>query len=79
MKTASLLLPFGLVLAPGRHAVLRFTPPAATLTSIRCFELLRDGTDRERRGLAQRRLCRTIAPWSQENPVMVHLFTAPVP
>jgi hypothetical protein len=49
--------------------------PGATLTSIRCFELLRDGTDRERRGLAQRRLYRTIAPWSQENPVMVHLIS----
>lgn len=49
--------------------------PGATLTSIRCFELLRDSTDRERRGLAQRRLYRTIAPWSQENPVMVHLIS----
>jgi len=49
--------------------------PGAALTSIRCFELLRDGTDRERRGLAQRRLYRTIAPWSQENPVMVHLIS----
>ena len=49
--------------------------PGAALTSIRCFELLRDGTDRERRGLAQRRLYRTVAPWSQENPVMVHLIS----
>jgi hypothetical protein len=45
------------------------------LTSIRCFELFRDGTDRERRGLAQRRMYRTIAPWTQENPVMVHLIS----
>ncbi len=49
--------------------------PGETLTSIRCFELLRDDTNRERRGLAQRRLYRTIAPWSQENPVMVHLIS----
>ncbi len=47
--------------------------PGAELTSIRAFELLRDGTDRERRGLAQRRMYRAIAPWTQENPVMVHL------
>ncbi len=50
--------------------------PGATLTSIRCFELLRDSTDRERRGLAQRRMYRTIAPWSQENPIMVHLISS---
>ena len=31
-------------------------PPGKELTSIRCFELFRDGTDRERRGLAQRRM-----------------------
>ncbi len=46
------------------------------LTSIRCFELFRDGNDRERRGLAQRRLYRTIAPWTQENPVMIHLISS---
>ena len=48
----------------------------ATLTSVRAFELFRDATDRERRGLAQRRLYRTVAPWSQENPVMVHLIAS---
>ncbi|HEY3318992.1 MAG TPA: alpha-galactosidase [Planctomycetota bacterium] len=47
----------------------------AQLTSIRAFELLRDGTDRERRGLAQRKMYRVIAPWTQENPVMVHLVS----
>ncbi|MCY3023830.1 MAG: hypothetical protein NTW87_33040 [Planctomycetota bacterium] len=50
-------------------------PAGAELTSIRAFELFRDGTDRERRGLAQRRMYRTIAPWTQENPVMVHLIS----
>jgi hypothetical protein len=50
--------------------------PGDALTSIRSFELLRDGTDRERRGLAQRRMYRTIAPWTQENPVMVHLISS---
>jgi len=50
--------------------------PGSTLTSIRVFELFRDGTDRERRGLAQRRMYRIIAPWTQENPVMVHLISS---
>ncbi len=50
--------------------------PGETMTSVRAFELFRDSTDRERRGLAQRRLYRTVAPWSQENPVMVHLISS---
>jgi hypothetical protein len=49
--------------------------PGAEMTSIRAFELFRDSDERERRGLAQRRMYRTIAPWSQENPVMVHLIS----
>ena len=50
--------------------------PGGSLTSIRAFELFRDGTDRERRGLEQRRMYRVIAPWTQENPVMVHLISS---
>jgi hypothetical protein len=50
--------------------------PGGELVSIRAFELFRDGTDRERRGLAQRRMYRVVAPWSQENPVMVHLIAS---
>jgi hypothetical protein len=49
--------------------------PGAEMTSIRAFELFRDSHERERRGLAQRRMYRTIAPWTQENPVMVHLIS----
>ena len=49
--------------------------PGAKLTSIRAFELFRDSDERERRGLAQRRMYRIIAPWTQENPVMVHLIS----
>lgn len=49
--------------------------PGAEMTSIRVFELFRDSHERERRGLAQRRMYRTIAPWTQENPVMVHLIS----
>jgi len=47
-----------------------------TWESFRAFELLRDSTDRERRGLAECRLWRTIAPWTQENPIYIHGLTA---
>ena len=50
--------------------------PGAELASIRVFELFRDSDQRERRGLAQRRMYRVIAPWTQENPVIVHLISS---
>ena len=37
--------------------------PGKTFESFRTFELLYDSTERERRGLALRRMYRTIAPW----------------
>jgi hypothetical protein len=50
--------------------------PGESLISTRAFELFRDGSDRERRGLSQRRMYRVIAPWTQENPIMVHLISS---
>ena len=50
--------------------------PGATFESFRTFVLLHDSTDRERRGLALRRMYRTLAPWSQENPVLMHVRSA---
>jgi hypothetical protein len=47
--------------------------PGKTFTSFRAFELVHDSTDRERQGLAQRRMYRTIAPWVTENPLMLHV------
>lgn len=47
-----------------------------TFESIRCFELLQDTRERERSTLARRRFYRTVAPWSQESPVMVHLISS---
>jgi hypothetical protein len=52
--------------------------PAATLKSgdrfesLRCWVLPTGTDDRERQGLAVRRLTRTIAPWVTENPLMMH-------
>jgi hypothetical protein len=50
--------------------------PGQSFETFRAFELLFDTTDRERRGLAQRRMYRTIAPWSAENPLMFHVRSA---
>ena len=44
--------------------------------SFRAFELAPDSTERERKGLAQRRMYRTIAPWVTENPVLMHVRSA---
>ena len=51
-------------------------PPGGFFASFRVFELLHDGTDRERRGLAVRRAYRALAPWAQENPVLMHVRSA---
>ena len=56
--------PFGpdLTIAPGK-----------TFDSFTAFTLVHDSTDRERQGLGERRLFRTLAPWVTENPLMMHL------
>lgn len=46
--------------------------PGETWTSFHVFELLHDSSDAERRGLAMRKMMRTLAPWSQENPIYMH-------
>lgn len=50
--------------------------PGAVFESFRVFILTQDSEDRERRGLAQRKMYRTLAPWITENPLMMHLRTA---
>lgn len=50
--------------------------PGKTFESFRVFILTQDSDDRERRGLAQRKMYRTLAPWVTENPLMMHLRTA---
>ena len=42
--------------------------PGGRFETFRTFELVPDSTDRERKGLAVRRMYRTIAPWVTENP-----------
>jgi hypothetical protein len=47
--------------------------PGRTFVSFRTFELVHDSTERERQGLAVRRMYRTIAPWVTENPILMHV------
>lgn len=47
--------------------------PGESFESFRTFILIHDSTERERKGLALRRLYRTIAPWVTENPLMMHV------
>ncbi|QVL30719.1 hypothetical protein KIH39_17915 [Telmatocola sphagniphila] len=44
--------------------------------SFRVFELLHDSSERERRGLATRRAYRLLAPWVNENPILMHVRSA---
>lgn len=50
--------------------------PGQTFDSFRVFELVQDSTDRERRGLAMRHAYRALAPWAQENPILMHVRSA---
>jgi hypothetical protein len=50
--------------------------PGKSFQSIRTQELLFDSYDRERNGLVQRRMYRTVAPWTTENPIFMHLISS---
>ena len=50
--------------------------PGGRMETFRIFELIHDSTDRERRGLAVRRMYRTLAPWATENPILMHVRRA---
>ncbi len=50
--------------------------PGAEFESFRTFELVHDSTDRERRGLALRRMYRALTPWATENPILMHVRNA---
>lgn len=44
-----------------------------SLETFRTFVMPLDGNNRERNSLAQRKMYRTLAPWSTENPIFMHL------
>lgn len=47
--------------------------PGQTFESFRTFELLHDRDDRERKGLARRKMYRTVALQVTENPIFMHV------
>ncbi|MBC9797426.1 alpha-galactosidase [Sinomicrobium sp. FJxs] len=49
--------------------------PGTDFKSIRTYELARDSYDRERNGLARRKMYRTLAPWTTQNPIFMHLVS----
>lgn len=49
--------------------------PGDSLYSVLSFELAMDNADRERRGLAIRKMYRTISPWVTGNPIFMHLVS----
>lgn len=50
--------------------------PGGTFNSYRVWELLNDSWERERKGLAHRRMMRSMAPWVTENPILMHVRSA---
>lgn len=46
---------------------------AEPFRSFTSFIMLHDSTERERQSLGVRRLYRTVAPWTTQNPLMLHL------
>ncbi len=51
-------------------------PSGEAFSSHRTFAVLYDRDERERQGLILRRALRALAPWSAENPIMMHVRSA---
>ena len=49
--------------------------PGENMNSVRTHELLMDSYDRERRGLMIQRMYSTVAPWTTQNPIFMHLVS----
>ena len=49
--------------------------PNEVFKSVRTHELLMDSYDRQRRGLMIRKMYRTVAPWTTQNPIFMHLVS----
>ncbi|MFD2203777.1 alpha-galactosidase [Shivajiella indica] len=49
--------------------------PGEDFKSIRTYELVLDSYDRERNGLARRKMYRALAPWALQNPIFMHLVS----
>lgn len=73
LKTPSLLV----VEPPLGPGVL--IPPGGSFTSFRSYLVVHDSTERERQGLTLRHAHRSLAPWSTESPLMMHVRSANSP
>ncbi|WP_367913868.1 alpha-galactosidase [Leadbetterella sp. DM7] len=49
--------------------------PGEIFKSVRTHELLMDSYDRQRRGLMIKKMYRTVAPWTMQNPIFMHLVS----
>ncbi|HLO44924.1 MAG TPA: hypothetical protein VK175_11380 [Leadbetterella sp.] len=49
--------------------------PTETFNSVRTHELLMDSYDRQRRGLVIKKMYKTVAPWTLQNPIFMHLVS----
>jgi hypothetical protein len=49
--------------------------PGEIFKSVRTHELLMDSYDRQRRGLMIKRMYSTVAPWTTQNPIFMHLVS----
>ncbi len=49
--------------------------PNEIYKSIRSYELIFDSYDRERNGLARRKMYQTLFPWTSQNPIFMHLVS----
>jgi hypothetical protein len=50
--------------------------PGKVFSTYRAWELIHDSRDRERRGLEERQVMRSLAPWVTENPILMHVRKA---
>jgi hypothetical protein len=49
--------------------------PSETFHSVRTHELLMDSYDRQRRGQMIKKMYKTVAPWTLQNPIFMHLVS----
>jgi hypothetical protein len=72
-ESGALMSPRYLLSSRYSQGLARTLAPGESFTSFRTYEILHDSDDLERQGLARRRMFRTVAPWTQENPIFMHL------
>ncbi len=67
LRLTTCLLKVSPEIGPGQEIM-----PGESFKTFRTFVLPYDSYDRERQGLSLRKMYRTLAPWTTENPLMMH-------